>query len=103
MRFDDKGHRAVVQYLGAPATNLLHRLYACGRLTEWRTTFTLSPLADVRDPVAQAGDVAAIALSAVASPGTAFVLDGADARVKLIGLSGSALGETTPSDLITLP
>ena len=93
VRFDDNGHRAVVQYLGTPANNLLHSFDACGRLTEWRADFALSPLADISDPVAQAGEVAAIALSAPASPGTAFTLDGSDARVKSTELNGGPPGE----------
>lgn len=94
LRYDEGGHRAVVQYLGVPARNLIHRLDGRERLVEARTGFPLAPLPDVTATTAQAADVAAARIATAASPGVAFSLDDADTRTKFTGLNGGAANET---------
>lgn len=90
LRYDEGGHRAVVQYLGAPARNSVHRFDGRQRLVEARSGFPLAALPDVTAPAAQAADVAAARVAAVVAPGASFSLDGADARTKVTGSNGGA-------------
>jgi RHS repeat-associated protein len=90
LRYDEGGHRAVVQDLGAPARNLVHHFDGHERLVEARSGFSLAPLSDVTASAAQAADVAAARIAAAVAPGVAFSLDDADARIKVTGLNGGA-------------
>ena len=82
LRYDENGHRAVVQYLGAPSRNLVHRFDGAGRLVEARTGFPLAPLPDVTAPSAEAAGVTAARVAAAAAPGISYLLDDADARTR---------------------
>jgi hypothetical protein len=90
LRYDEGGHRAVIQYLGAPARSPIHRLDGRERLVEARMGFPLAPLPDVTASAAQAADVAAARIAAAGAPGAAFRLDDADVRTKVTGLNGGA-------------
>lgn len=93
LRYDEGGHRAVVQYLGAPSRNLVHRFDSHERLVESRSGFPLAPLPDVTTAAAQAVDVAAARIAAAVAPGVVFTLDDADTRTKVTGLNGGAANE----------
>ena len=104
LRYDEGGRRAVVQYLGAPARNLVHRFDGHERLVEARSGFLLAPLLDLTAPAAQAADVAAARIAAAAAPGAAFSLDDADVRTKVTGLNGGAASVSyvsTPDHRVT--
>jgi RHS repeat-associated protein len=94
LRYDQGGHRAVVQYLGAPARNLVHSFDGKERLVEAHSGFPLAPLPDATAPAAQVADVTAARIAAAGSPGIAFTLDAADTRTKVTGLNGGAPNET---------
>jgi RHS repeat-associated protein len=94
LRYDENGHRAVVQYLGVPPLNLVHSFDGNERLVEARSGFQFAPLPDVTAPAAQVADVAAAQIAAAAAPGIAFTLDDADTRTKVTGLNGGAPNET---------
>jgi len=94
LRYDHGGHRAVVQYLGAPARNLVHSFDGKERLVEAHSGFPLAPLPDATAPAAQVADVTAARIAAAGSPGIAFTLDAADTRTKVTGLNGGAPNET---------
>ena len=93
LRYDEGGHRAVVQYLGTPARNIVHSFDGHERLVEVRSGFPLAPLPDVTASAAQAADVAAVRIAAASAPGVEFSLDDADVRTKVTGLSGGAADE----------
>ena len=93
LRYDENGHRALVQYLGAPTRNVVHAFDGAGRLVEARTGFPLAPLPDVAAPSVEASDVAAARVAAAAAPGIAYILDDADARSEDKGFNGGAIGE----------
>ena len=93
LRYDEDGHRAVVQYLGTPARNLIHRFDGHERLVEARSGFPLAPLPDVTSLAAQAADVAAARIAAIGVPGVAYSLDDADMRTMTTGLNGGAANE----------
>jgi RHS repeat-associated protein len=94
LRYDEGGHRALVQYLGAPTRNLLHTFDGKERLVEARSGFPLAPLPDVTAPAGHVADVAAARIAAAKAPGIAFTLDDADTRTKVTGLNGGAPNET---------
>jgi RHS repeat-associated protein len=94
LRYDEGGHRAVVQYLGVPARNLLHRFDGHERLVEARWGFPLAPLPDVTAPAMQVADVGAARIAAAIAPGVEFSLDDADTRTQVTGLNGGAANET---------
>jgi RHS repeat-associated protein len=93
LRYDESGHRAVVQYLGAPARNLVHDFDGADRLVETRSGFPLAPLPDATAPAAQAADVAGARAAAALAPGVGFSLDNADTRSKVSALNGGAADE----------
>lgn len=95
LRFDDHGHHAVVQHLGAPPTNRLHVFDGDDRLVEARSGFALAPLADTTDSVAQLAEVAAARLATAAAPRIGFVLDEADTRRQV---NGPVVVQTYASD-----
>lgn len=97
LRYDAGGHREVIQYLGAPARNLIHRFDGHERLVEARSGFPLAPLPDLTTSVAQVADLAAARIAAAAAPGVAFALDDADVRTKTTGLNGGAANENYAS------
>jgi RHS repeat-associated protein len=86
LRYDDDGHHAVVQYLGAPSRNVVHDFDGDDRLIETRSGFALAALSDATTPAAQAADVLAARAAAAGAPGAAFVLDDADSRLQVVGL-----------------
>ncbi|MBW4027844.1 MAG: hypothetical protein HIU93_10615 [Acidobacteria bacterium] len=94
LRYDEGGHRALVQYLGSPTRNLLHRFDGSGRLVEARSGFPLAPLADVVVPAAQVAEVAAARITTTSAPGVAFALDDADTRTSLASLNGGPPSES---------
>jgi RHS repeat-associated protein len=98
LRYDQGGHRAVLQYLGAPARNLVHTFDGKERLVEARSGFPLAPLPDATAPATQVADVAAARIAASGARGIAFVLDAADTRTKVTGVNGGAANETYVSD-----
>jgi RHS repeat-associated protein len=93
LRYDEAGHRALVQYLAAPARNFIHQFDSHDRLVETRSGFPLAPLPDTTAPAAQAADVAAARIAAAAAPGIVFTLDDADVRTKTTGLNGEPANE----------
>lgn len=93
MRYDEHGHRALVQYLGAPSRNLVHRFDGAGRLVEARDGFSLAPLPDATAPSVEAADIVSARAAAAAAPGIAYLLDDADARSERKGFNGGAIGE----------
>lgn len=94
LRYDGRGHRAVVQYIDAATRNLVHRLDNHDRLVEARQGFPLAPLPDVTDSVAQVADSSAALIAAAGAPGISFSLDKADTRSKVTGLNVGAASET---------
>lgn len=90
LRYDEEGHRALVQYPAPPAYNRIHRFDKNNRLVEARQGFPLVQLPDVTAPAAQVSDVAAANLAATGAQGAAFGLDNADVRTKITGLNGAA-------------
>jgi RHS repeat-associated protein len=97
LRYDEGGHRAVVQQLGAPAWNIVYRLDGHERLVEAHSGVPLAPLTDVSSPMAQAADVAAARVVAATAAGVAFTLDDADVRTKLTGLNGGPADQSYTS------
>jgi hypothetical protein len=94
LRYDEDGHRAVIQYLGIPARNLIHRFDNKECLVEARSGFPLAPLQDVTTTAEQAADVAVAGISAATDPGVVFSLDDADTRTRVTGLNGEAIDES---------
>ena len=87
--FDEKGHRAVIQYLGLPEQNLEHRFDGNERLTEVRQGFQLAPLGDVKSSVAQITAIATVRSVSGIEPDISFILDEADTRIKAVGLNAA--------------
>ncbi len=90
VRYDADGHRALVQYLGAPADSILHGFDDAGRLVETRWGLGLGPLADAAAPLAQAAYVDAVRVGAGGAPGVAYDLDGGDGRTGVRGINGGS-------------
>ncbi|WP_433202279.1 DUF6531 domain-containing protein [Dactylosporangium sp. CS-047395] len=88
IRHDDRGHRALVQCLGAPGADVLHGFDGAGRLVEARWGLGLGPLPDASTAAAQAAQVDAARLGAAGAPGVAYDLDGGDGRVARRGRNG---------------
>lgn len=93
LRYDANGHCAVVQYLGAPTRNVVHRFDGNERLIEARWGFPQTPLVDAETLAAQADDVAAAWVAAAGAPGVEYSLDDADTRTNITGLNGGAANE----------
>jgi RHS repeat-associated protein len=89
-RYDEHGQRALVQYQGPVARNLLHRFDGAGRLVETRTGFALPALPADVTVAAMAADVAAARAAAATAPGVSHLLDDADARTAANGFNGDA-------------
>lgn len=90
LRYDQQGHHAFVQYLGAPMRNLLHTFDANDRLIEVRSGFAVPALTDAAAPAAQMVDIGAARAAAASAPGVAFDLDDADARKQAVGVNSAA-------------
>jgi RHS repeat-associated protein len=87
LRYDDHGHQALVQYLGAPLRNVVHTFDGDDRLIDVRSDFALAPLLDTTSSAAQAAEVRAARTTAAGAPGTAFILDDADSRTQIVGVA----------------
>lgn len=77
LRYDVHGHRALIQYLGAPVTNFLHGFDDVARLVEVRSEFPLATLTDSLSPAAQVVDITTARAAAVSAPGVTYALDAA--------------------------
>ena len=81
VRYDDRGRRALVQVVGAPARSTLHGFDADDRLRLARWGFALPELPDLPPSADHASAIAAAtAAAATAATVESYVVDAADAR-----------------------